>query len=205
MVKEVEVKEEKVDVRERFEKGWLDVVAIIEIVGKPADHIYKVMEKLIEGFSNEKDVKLIYKKVHEPKEAEQVKELFSTFAEIEFLAKSLSRVMEFVIDYMPSSIEIVAPKDLSVGLNDANSVLNDLTSKIHKYEAFMKGLAIQNKELQYELEKLKGKEETKAEEDVNKEEKECGECSCDECDHAHEHQEDKEHKEKKKARKKKAE
>ena len=153
MVKEINIKEEKIDVKEQFEKGWLDVVAIIEIAGKPAEHVKQVLEKLIEGFEKEKDVKLIYKKMNETKEGEKTPGLFSAFAELEFMAKNFGRVMEFVIDYMPSSIEIVAPTDLNIKLAEANSVLNDLIGKIYKYETFMKALAVQNMNLKQELEK----------------------------------------------------
>jgi hypothetical protein len=144
MVKEVQIKEEKINVKEKFEKGWLDVIAIIEIAGKPASHIKEVLEKLLEDFAKGKGIKLIYKKVHDVKEREEAKEVFSTFAELEFLAENLSKVLEFVVDYTPSSIEIVAPKDLALNINDANNVLNDIAEKIHRYESYVKGLAAQN-------------------------------------------------------------
>jgi len=191
MVKEIHIKEEKINVREKFEKGWLDVVAIIEIAGKPASHLKEVMEKLLDNLSKEKDIKLIYRKVNEPKEIEnqETKEIFSTFAEIEILAVDFARVMEFVFDYTPSSIEIVAPKDMALNLNDANNLLNDLAAKIHKYESYVKDLAAQNvmfknafekiakareskeSEVKEENEKAEKQQEVKAEEKEEKEEK----------------------------------
>lgn len=173
MVKEIQVREEKINVKEKFDKGWLDVVAIIEIAGKPASHIKEVLEKLLETFAKEKGTKLIYKKVHDAKEREEAKEVFSTFAELEFLAENLSRVLEFVVDYTPSSIEIVAPKDLALNINDANNILNDIATKIHRYESYVKGLAAQNMMLKEAFEKLYKEREGsgKPEETEMKEEK----------------------------------
>jgi hypothetical protein len=202
MVKELNVKEEKIDVKEQFEKGWLDVVAIIEIAGKPAEHVKQVLEKLLEGLGKEKDVKLIYKKINEPKEGEKTPGLFSAFAEIEFMAKSFGRVMEFVIDYMPSSVEIVAPTDLNIKLAEANGVLNDLVGKIFKYETFMKALAVQNMNLRQELEKhMRLAQLPTAKELQNSDEHErecnCDECSCDECNEGKECSEEEKKEEKK--------
>jgi len=199
MVKEINVKEEKINIKEYFGKGWLDVVAIIELVGKPVEHVKEVMDKTIEGLNKEEGIKLLSNNIHKPKEVEKAPGVFSTFAELEFLANSFSRVMEFVIDYMPSSIEIVAPTDMSIKLNEANSTLNDLVARVYKYETLLKALTMQSIELQRELQKYKkdeesDKEQEKRESSEKESKKHEDECSCEECK--------KEHKEKKHKKKK---
>jgi len=172
MVKEVQIREEKINVKEKFDKGWLDVVVIIEVAGKPASHIKEVLEKLLENFAKEKGIKLIYKKVHDVKEREEAKEVFSIFAELEFLAENLSRVLEFVVDYTPSSIEIVAPKDLALNINDANNILNDIASKIQRYESYVNNLAAQNMMFKEVFDKLVKKKREEAKKQAKAEEAE---------------------------------
>jgi hypothetical protein len=171
MVKELTIKEEKINVKEKLEKGWLDVVSIIEIAGKPASHLKEVMKKVIEEeLMKNPGIKLIYHKIHEPKSVEETPNIFSTFTEIEFLAEDVGKVIGFVFDYMPASVEIVAPKDLSLNMNDANSLINDLAAKMHKYDAYVKNLAAQNMMMRDEFLKILAAAKEKKESDKNEQE-----------------------------------
>lgn len=197
MVKELTIKEEKINVKEKLDEGWLDVVSIIEIAGKPASHLKEVMTKVIEEeLVKSPGIKLIHHKIHEPKSVEN-QDIFSTFAEIEFIAKDIGTVIGFVFDYMPSSVEIVAPKNLSLSMNDANGLLNDLAAKIHKYDAYVKNLAAQNMMMRDEFLKILNAGQEKVSVPLQKKEKEHSkECGCEECNDAKEKKES-EHKKKK--------
>lgn len=153
-------------IKEKIEQGWLHCVIIIEIAGRPPAYIREAMEVVLKGISKEKDIEIIGKKVHKPKEVEifkqkpkpkDAKSLFSTFAEVELLVKGLGRLMGFVFDFMPSSIEITEPTYFRLDLNDANNILNDLASRLHQYDASLKRFSMENTILKKQLEELKGK------------------------------------------------
>lgn len=153
-------------IKEKIEQGWLHCIIIIEIAGRPADYIKKAMELVLKGISKEKDVEIIGKNVHKPKEVDifkqkpklkNAKKLFSTFAEVELLVKGFGRLMGFVFDFMPSSIEIIEPLYLRLELNDANNIVNDLATRLHNYDASLKRFSMENEILKKQLEELKSK------------------------------------------------
>ncbi|GAG10274.1 unnamed protein product [marine sediment metagenome] len=159
---------EKISSVERLSQGWLRCVFIIEIMGRPAEHISGAMKLVLKGLEKEKGVEIISKKVHKPKKVilkdEKNKkkdskraELFSTFSEIEFMAESLSRLIGLVFDFMPSSVEILDPQTLKININNSNSLINDLATRLHKNDAAVKGLYLQNQRLKREIEELKKK------------------------------------------------
>jgi len=151
-------------IKEKIEQGWLHCNIIIEIAGRPADYIKKAMEVVLKGLEKQKDIEIMGKKVHKPKEVDMFKQkpkpknarkIFSTFAEVELLVKGLSRLMGFVFDFMPSSIEIIEPIHFRLELNDANSIVNDLATRLHRYDASLKTFSMENEILKKQLEELK--------------------------------------------------
>ncbi len=116
-------------------------IIVLEIVGRPADYIRKAMSLVIKGLSKEEGVKIISRKTHKIK---KVQTLFSTFSEIEMSVNSLPKLISIIFGYTPSSIEIIEPMSLELNINDANNLLNDFASKIHKAEAVAKRLGIEN-------------------------------------------------------------
>lgn len=153
-------------IKEKIEQGWLHCSIIIEIAGRPADYIKEAMEIVLKGLGKEKDIEIIDKKVHRPKEVEifkqkpkpkNAKKVFSTFAEIELLVKGLGRLMGLVFDYMPSSIEVIEPTHFKLELNDASNIVNDLATRLHHYDASLKRFSMENEILKKQLEELKKK------------------------------------------------
>lgn len=134
----------------------LRVTFIIEVIGRPAEHIFKALEDLIARLAVEQDVQVVNKKIHEPKEAEKAKNLFVTFAEVEFLTTTLDRLIELCFIYMPSSVEIIEPAEMRFTLNDANAILNSLLSRLHKYDEIAKTMIMQTQMLQSQLKHYEG-------------------------------------------------
>lgn len=165
-----EEKTEKIDereIKEKIAKGWIRAILIIQILGKPADHIEKTLNLAIDNLAKDRRVQLIEKKIHPAKLVEDAKEVFITFAEIEILAQDLSKLIELIFDYMPASVEILDPYNLTLKLEDANSILNDLIAKIHQYDALLKKSRL---ELNILINKIKEIEtKIKEKEDLKKE------------------------------------
>ncbi len=134
----------------------LRVAFIIEVMGRPAEYIAKALEDLVARLAIEQDVQVTNKKFHEPKEVEQAKNLFVTFAEVEFLTTTLDRLMEMCFVYMPSSVELIEPAELRFSLNDVNAVLNALLARLHKYDEIAKTMIMQTQMLQSQLKHYEG-------------------------------------------------
>jgi len=109
----------------------IKVTMVLEVLGRPVEHISQVLNEIIERLEKEKGVKILDKKIFPPKAIEQ---LFSTFCEIEISIETLYRLFEICSEYLPSSVEITEPGEMSMKLQDSNAIINYLLAKLHKYE-----------------------------------------------------------------------
>jgi hypothetical protein len=137
--------------REKIDQGWIRCAVVIEVLGKPADYLDKVLKKTIEDMGKRKDIEVINKKFYEPTPIEK---MFSTFTEIEILIKDMKTMVGFIFDYMPSNLEILEPKDIKFNLISANEFVNVLAARMHQYDAIAKRVGFENRLLRHRLEEL---------------------------------------------------
>jgi hypothetical protein len=67
---------------------------------------------------------------------------FTTYIDMQFGAASFSDLIRMIIQYGPSSVELLSPKEASIGLQDMQETLNETVSAVHYYV----GLVVQLKE-----------------------------------------------------------
>jgi len=131
---------------------------IIEILGRPAEHIKQTITELIEKLCKEKGINVIEKTIHEPKKIEEKQgedveekpgekkqineeqELFTSFAEVEAEFDELRDLLNVMFDYMPSNIEIINPKELTLKSLEISELLTAVNLKLHKYDEIAKTL-----------------------------------------------------------------
>ena len=157
------------DQKEKISQGWLHVNLIIEVLGKPADYIEKVTDMAVDKLGEEKGVNLLGKKLHPAKLVAGSKEAFTTFAEAELLVDNMATLVGLIFDYMPASIEIVEPQNISFKLEDANALLNDLATRLHQYDLMAKQTRLERELLIKKIEEARKKKQGQ---EQNKEQKE---------------------------------
>lgn len=114
-------------------------IIIVEIMGRPAEHAKASLESHVNQFRSLKGVEVFSTSTSEPKKVEDSKEeIYTCFSEIEFETINLSRMIEIVFDFMPSSIEILEPEEITLDIANANGFLNDLAGRLHKYDELVK-------------------------------------------------------------------
>ena len=127
---------------------------IVEIAGRPAEHVLETLKAHIGQLKNYKDINYISESFSEPKRLEAEQEIYTSFAEIEFEAESFLRIMDIVFDFMPSSIEILEPSELNLNLSDATTFLNNLAGRLHRYDEIAKIARMQVNQLAGKLQEL---------------------------------------------------
>jgi hypothetical protein len=120
----------------------ITAVLMLEILGKPAEYIGKTLSEIVDKLGKEKNVRVVNKKIAEPKLVEGQENLFTSFAEVE-IETSLDRLMLLIFGYMPSHIDIITPEELKVKNSDLNLFFNELTRKLHQYDELAKSLMIE--------------------------------------------------------------
>jgi|TARA_B100001971_G_C18053922_1_gene464303 hypothetical protein len=111
---------------------------ILEVLGKPKAHVEKTIRMLVEEIKENSDISILNEKFEPPKKLE--KSLFSTYVEIEMVAKGMDTLVGFCFDYMPSSIDIEKPAELLLKNSDISAVFNDLQAKLHQVDMVAKQL-----------------------------------------------------------------
>ncbi len=127
---------------------------IIEVLGSPKEHVEETIRQVIKKLESEKGIRLINQKTYETEEQKDTK-LWSTFSEVEFSPEDLKKLMELCFDYMPSSIEIIEPAGMNMDSGDISDLLNDLLSRLHKYDMILKNMHAENMVMKHDIELIK--------------------------------------------------
>ena len=104
--------------------------AIIEVMGKPKEHVEKILGAVVQKAREYRDIEV---KNVDKADAEQQKdaELWSAFAELEILVNGIPRLFGFCLDFMPSSIEILEPDSFSIQAKDFSDLTVDLLERLN--------------------------------------------------------------------------
>lgn len=155
------------------------VIMIIEMAGRPVEHLKSAMETHLGRLNNQKNVDILKSEISEPKKLEAEEEMYTCFIEVEVEVESFSRLIELVFDFMPSSIEILEPSNLNFNSQEATSFVNTLSGRLHRYDEVTKIAQIRTqqltnkfREIQEAIEKRKaGKKEMEKSKKNSKKEK----------------------------------
>ena len=125
--------------------GWLKCGVLIELVGRPKEHIEKSIKEYVEKIRAENSLHLVSEEIAETKkketgakEEEMMKELWATFAELEFWIREPLQLAHFCLNYMPSSVEIIEPEELKWKSHDVTKFFNDLQGRLHQLDMVAK-------------------------------------------------------------------
>lgn len=119
------------------------VTSIIEVIGKPKEHIRDLLQQYVDKLKKEKGINVIKEEYSPPEERPD--KLFGTFVDLELACDSFDKVVWFTFDYRPASIEIVEPDQISFDIKQANDYFNDVLGKLHNIDMLLSNMAGENK------------------------------------------------------------
>jgi hypothetical protein len=126
---------------------------IVEMLGRPAEHVESSLNELMDKLSKEVGVKVIEKKVHSAKKVEE-SELFTCFAEIEAEFDQIINILNMAFVYMPSHLEIVSPEEIKIQNRDISELIIQTILKLHKYDELAKKMVVDNTILENKINEL---------------------------------------------------
>ena len=124
-------------IKQKVEEGWIHCVFIIEMLGKPKEHLEKTLKGYISALKKDKKVEILKEEYAEP-EKDKDSKLYTIFVELEVLVNGTAKVIEFCFDYLPSSVEILDPSSLEYKSQDFSALLNDLQARLHQIDMALK-------------------------------------------------------------------
>ncbi len=135
--------------------GLLKAKFILEIMGRPAEHLINALNDLVVRMGQEKGIKILTKEIHKPKQVEETDNLWTSFADIEMEFDSMGRFLNAVMTYMPAHVEVFSPENFQFNTFELNELANFIVGKLHNYDALAKKLMGEREILINKLEYLR--------------------------------------------------
>lgn len=133
----------------------IKAMMILDIIGKPAQHLVETLEKMIDEMKTENGVKVVSKNIREPITMKDNKEFFATFAEIELEVEDIMTLTGLMFKYMPAHIEVISPEKINLANTGWSEVLSELVRRLHSYDEMTRIIQMENTRLVEELQKAK--------------------------------------------------
>ena len=143
------------------ETKGIRAMMIIEVIGKPPEHLVETVENIIKKIDEEKGVSVVEKKINEPTIMKDQKEFYTTFGEIEVEVEEIILLAALMFKYMPAHIEVIEPELIALTNNGWNEILNELVRKLHGYDEVARILQVEKTLLERKLRELMPKKEEK--------------------------------------------
>ena len=114
---------------------------IIEVLGKPKEHVENTIKEYTEHIKKDSELVVLNEEFSEIREQGK---LWSQFVELELVVKGTQKLMGFCFEYMPSSIDVIKPENLSMSSAEISSFVNDLQARLHSVDMVVKKLKGEN-------------------------------------------------------------
>jgi len=140
------------------EKRKINAIIILEIIGRPPEHLVETLESIAKQIGEEKGVKIIGKRINEPIPMKEQKDFYTSFMEIETELDEILYLAILMFKYMPAHVEILSPKNLTLSNAGFNDLFNELTRRLHGYEEIARILQTEKMILENQLKTIMGTE-----------------------------------------------
>ncbi len=126
---------EGLDVDKYLKDGALLSRLFIEVQSNDKDAAETALKRVVfDGLSNEKSVKLIYAKLYDIRKDEEL-DFFSGVVEIKLLVMEFRWFVSVVMRYGPSAIELIEPNEVTLTMDEMQSLLADVSELTQAYSS----------------------------------------------------------------------
>jgi len=142
------------------EEPKIKAIIVLDVIGKPPEHLAEVLNKVIGEIDKEKGVNVLGKNIKEPRPLKENESFFTTFAEVELEVEEILNLVIVMFKFMPAHLEIVSPEIIAISNNSWSDILSELTRRMHGYDEVARMLQHENNLLRKKLEELTGEKAT---------------------------------------------
>lgn len=100
---------------------------MIQIAGKPVDNVQKALDMVLGKLKEDERWEVKESEIIEP-ELDEETTLYSGLIEVQAKFVDVEKLMEFIIDYTPNSVEIEDPSEFEFDSVAFTGILNDMSS-----------------------------------------------------------------------------
>ena len=132
------------------------VMMILDVIGRPPEHLIKSLEELINEIDKEQGVVVKSKEIKKPTFMKDQKDFYTTFAEIELEVDEILYLTILMFKYMPAHVEIISPELIALSNNGFNDILNELIRRLHGYDEIARIMQMEKQVLLKKIQELGG-------------------------------------------------
>lgn len=133
------------------ETKGIKAILVIEVIGKPPEHLTETLNDLIAQIDKEHGVSVREKTIHEPILMKNKQDFYTSFAEIEVEVEEILHLAILMFKYMPAHIEVISPELIVLTNNGWSDILSELTRRLHGYDEIARVLDAEKKILENKL------------------------------------------------------
>ena len=138
----------------------LRVKSVIEVVGTPENFVKEAMDIVMQKLQERKDIKMLEQERFGTTKIEN-KPFWSTFCDLELEVNDVDVLLNYCVEFLPSSVDIVEPVGFQFQNYEINRLFNDIIARLHEYHMSMKNMQAENILLKRDMAKLKEPAEKK--------------------------------------------
>jgi len=135
-------------------KQKVQAALIIEVLGKPPEHLVETLKDMVQKIKEEKGVEVISDKINQASELKEKPGFYTNFAEIEVEVESMPYLSLLIFKYMPAHIEVISPEHITITNKDWGDVLNEITRRLHGYDEIARVIQYENQIMKQKLQQL---------------------------------------------------
>lgn len=127
----------KIDPDKKVKDGWIRSSMMIEVLAVTKDAAKNALEKHVQRMEKIR-TSHIYKKdfkdfIAVDKPFPNVEKAYSYIVELELVTKNFESLLYMVLNFGPSSVEILDPSTIKMDIGEAQSILVSIAEMIHKF------------------------------------------------------------------------
>lgn len=130
---------ENVDIKEKIANGWIysrvwfDVLAITK---EAAEESLKEHVNKLKKIENCLVIKEKYEEtIEQEKPLPKIDKAYSKAVEVELLTKDLETLLQIVIFFAPSAVEVIEPKEYKIKAGTIQTLMNTVADLLHRFAA----------------------------------------------------------------------
>jgi len=127
---------------------------ILDIIGRPPEHLTEILENIVGEIRKEKGVKIISNDIKKPVMMKDNKDFYTTFAEIEVETEDILYLAILMFKYMPAHIEVISPETIVLSNNGWSDILSELARRLHSYDEVARIMQIEHQGLLQKIQEL---------------------------------------------------
>jgi hypothetical protein len=128
---------------------------VLEILGRPAEHLTMSLTQLVDKIKQEKGITVVGHSIAEPKKVEGAENFWSSFANLELTCGTVPALLNILMTYLPAHVEVFEPENLRLTAAELNELGNYLLGRLHNYDALAKKMLGEQDILKRKLEFLR--------------------------------------------------